>query len=133
MDGPRRGTALSACAVLFGLLAVSNFSKPLQLGGSQTGFVLLGHRLSGAANAIAGPLFGLYLLIYAVGIWRLRRWALPMAWAYAGYVVANLVLFSLNNPQPRGGVMFVVVYAAIAIGVSTGAGYLLSQRRETLT
>jgi hypothetical protein len=128
-----RGPWLSTFAILFGVLAVSNLLKPLQIG-AQTGFVLFGHRLEGVGNAIAGPLFGLYLAVYAVGIWGLRRWALPMGVAYAAYVVVNLVCFVLWGPKPPGGgpgyAIFGLVYAAVAIGVSSGAVYLL--RRRTL-
>jgi hypothetical protein len=128
-----RGPALTACALLFGLLALSNFAKPLELGPTP-GFVLLGRRLSGATSAGVGALFGLYLLVYAVGLWRMRRWALPMGVLYAGYVVANLVLFTVRDPEPmREGLLFVVVYAVVAIGVSGGAGWLLAQRRAELT
>jgi hypothetical protein len=129
-----RGRALTVCAVLFGLLAVSNLLKPLQLGGAQTGFVLFGERLDGIANTIAGPLFGLFLAVYAAGIWGLRRFALPMAYAYAAYVLANLVLFTVRTPTPPGlgPLVFGVVYAAVAIGVSVGAVLLLRARRAAL-
>jgi len=131
-----RGRTLTVFAVLFMLLAVSNFLKPFQFGGEEhTGFVFLGRRLSGTPNTIAGPLFGAYLLIYAIGILRMKRWALPMAWAYAAYVVVNLILFTVRNVPPPGAgyAIFGVVYSAVAIGVSGGAAYLLSQRRAALT
>ena len=68
-----RGRALTVFAALFIVLAVSNFLKPLQVGGEQTGFVLFGRRLSGTPNTIAGPLFGAYLLVYAIGILGMKR------------------------------------------------------------
>jgi hypothetical protein len=131
---PRRGAALTTFAVLFALLAVSNFLKPFRLGGEQTGFVLLGRRLSGTANAVAGPLFGAFLLAYAAAIWRMRSVALAMARAYALYVVVNLLLFNVRSAQPPGAayLLFGVVYAAVAIGVSGGAAYLLARRRAEL-
>jgi hypothetical protein len=130
----RRGPALTTFAVLFAVLAVSNLLKPLQLGGAQTGFVLLGRRLSGSANAVAGPLFGAFLLVYAAGIWRMRRFALGMAYAYAAYVIVNLVLFNLRNVQPSGPgyLVFGIVYVAVAVGVSSGAAYLLARRKPQL-
>ena len=73
-----RGAFLTIAAVLFGLLGVSNLLKPFQIGGAETGFVFFGQRLAGMANTIIGPLFGLTLLAYAIGIWGLRRWALPL-------------------------------------------------------
>jgi hypothetical protein len=134
MTERRRGRALTTFAVLFAVLAVSNLLKPLRLGGEQTGFVLFGERLSGTANAVAGPLFGAFLLAYAAGIWRMRRFALGMAYAYAAYVIVNLVLFNVRTPQPPGAgyLLFGIVYAAVAIGVSSGAAYLLAKRRPEL-
>jgi hypothetical protein len=128
-----RGPALTACALLFGLLALSNFAKPLEVGPTP-GFVLLGRRLSGATSAGVAWLFGLYLLVYAAGIWRMRRWALPMGVLYAAYVIANLVLFTVRDPEPmREGLLFGIVYTVVAIGVSGGAAWLLAQRRTELT
>jgi hypothetical protein len=94
-----RGPSLTIAAVLFALLGISNLLKPLQIGGQQTGFVFFGQRLAGTANTILGPLFGIALLAYAVGIWRMRRWALPLGWGYAGYVLVNLFLFTVRNPE----------------------------------
>lgn len=99
-----------------------------------TGLVFFGRRLSGTPNAILAPLFGLYLLAYAAGIWRMRWWALPIGAIYAGFVISNLTLFTMRNPDPmRQGLLFGVVYALGAIGVSSGAAWLLYRRRTTLT
>lgn len=136
MTAPKRDTILTVFAVLFGILAISNLLKPLAVT-SDTGFVLFGHRLTGIANSIVGPLFGLYLAIYAAGIWRLRKYAVPMAWAYAGYVLINLVLFNFYGPKPEGAglgyALFGLVYAVIALGVSFGAAVALRQRAALLT
>ena len=129
-----RGGVLSTFAVLFGLLGLSNLLKPLHIG-QDTGFVFFGHRLTGTPNAILGPLFGIYLFVYAAAIWQLRRRALPMGIAYACYVLVNLILFGIWGPKPpNGGIgyqIFGIVYFAIAVGVSWGAVYLL--RQKTLT
>src|SRR5690349_17377689 len=107
MANRARGGWLTTAAILFNLLAVSNALKPLQLGGDRTGFVFFGQRLSGTPNAIVGPLFAVFLAVYAVGIWRLQRWALPMAWAYAAYVLVNPLLFPIRTPQAAApGVLF---------------------------
>ena len=127
-----RGTWLTICAVLFGILALSNALKPLQLGGDQTGFVFLGQRLSGAANTIAGPLFAAFLAVYAFGIWTMRRFALPMSHAYAAWVILNLVLWNLRTTQPTP-VLFGLVYVSIAIGVSLGAAIAITKRKTELT
>jgi len=135
MAQAQRGTALTVFAILFALLAISNLLKPFQFGGDQTGFVFFGQRLSGTANTIIGPLFGLFLAAYAFGIWTMRRWALPLGHAYATYVVLNLILYSFRGTYPDtvSYKIFTVVYAAIAIGVSVGAAVLLTQRKAELT
>jgi hypothetical protein len=135
MAEEHRSQLFAIFAVPFALLAVSNLLKPLQLGGEQTGFVFFGQRLSGAANTIAGPLFGLYLLVYAYGIWNKKRFALPMSHAYALYVVLNLILFMTNNTRPPGvGYLFFgIVYSVIAIGVSVGAAFFLTSHKAELS
>ena len=128
-----RGHVLTVCAVLFGLLAFSNLMKPVGANPEQ-GFVFFGKRLAGMPNAIIGPLFGLYLLAYAVGIWRMRRWALPMGVLYAIYVVTNLTLFTLRDPNPTAhGVAFNVIYGAVAVTASAGTAWVLGKRRAVLT
>jgi len=129
-----RGAFLTTAAVLFALLGISNLLKPLQMGGEHTGFVFFGQRLSGTANVILGPLFSIALLAYAVGIWRMRRWALPLGWAYAGYVIVNLFLFTVRNPEasePENRV-FGLVYTAVALGVAWGAALILRRRADEL-
>ena len=126
----RRGPFLTTFAVLFALLALSNISKPLS--GGRAGFVFLGTKTAGVANAMLGPLFGIFLLIYAVGIWRQKRWAVPMALVYAAYVPVNLVLFTLKTPERWQSPVFGLVYAAIALGVSWGSAILLTRRRAHL-
>jgi hypothetical protein len=135
MAEANRSPAFTVFAVLFALLAVSNLLKPFQFGGEQTGFVLFGQKLTGTANAVVGPLFGIYLLVYAFGLWRMKRFALPMGHAYATYVVLNLILFTARNPQPpgMGARIFGIVYLLVAIGVSVGAAYLLTKRKAALT
>jgi hypothetical protein len=118
-------------AILFGLLAVSNFLKPLEIG-ETTGFVFLGQRLQGLPNLIVAPLFGAYLATMAVGIWRLRPWVLPMVWAYLAYVVANLVLFRLIGPpmpgDGAGRIVFSLVYMTVAIGIPLATALQLRRR-----
>lgn len=135
MAQSRRGALLTTLAAAFALLALSNLLKPLHLEGEQTGFVFLGTRLSGTANAIVGPLFGLLLLLYAAAIWRMKRYVLPIAYGYAAYVILNLVLFISRNPAPAtaGERLFDVMYMAVAIGVSSGAALLLTRRRADLS
>ncbi len=137
MSEAKRDGLLTTYGVLFSILAVSNFLKPWQLGGEQTGFVLLGHRLTGTPNAIIGPLFGVYLAVYALGIFGKKRYALPMGQAYPAYVILNLVAFIVWGPKPPGSgighALFGIVYASVAIGVSLSCAMRLKQRRSELS
>lgn len=107
--------------------------------GTETGFVLFGTRLTGTANLIAGPLAGLYLWVYAYGIWRMKRFLVGMAHAYALYVVLNLLLFMYKGPpetaEPLGTVVSLVfaAYPIVAVGVSTGAAIILTKRKHALS
>lgn len=131
---PQRGLWLTICAIGFGLLAISNLLKPLQLLSDNTGFVFFGTRLSGASNALIAPLFGVFLAIYAFGIWTMRRYAMGMAHAYATYVIINLILWTLNQPSPTSatGVVGGLVYVVVAVGVSLGAAVTLTKRKTEL-
>lgn len=137
-DQAERGTLLSIFAILFAALAVSNVLKPLQIMGDETGFVLFGTLLTGTANLIAGPLAGVYLLVYAYGIWQMKRFAVGLAHAYALYVALNLLLFmykGVPNAAEPSGVVASVIFAAypiVAVGVSTGAAIVLTKRKHEL-
>jgi len=133
MAAGRRGPLLTTFAILFALVALSNLLKPFQLEGDTTGFVFLGQRMTGFWNAVLGPLFGIYLAVYAWGILRVRRFAVRMGQAYAAYVVLNLVLWNIRSDNPfEIGVVLGVVYAAVAIGVSAGATVILTRRANEL-
>ena len=123
---------LTIFAICLGLMAVSNFLKPLKLG-SHAGFVFFGIKLSGAANAIVAPIFGLMLAILAYGIFTMRRFALPLACFYAAYVILNVLLFTLrtygiSSLPPLLWMLFIVV----AVGVSSGTAIILNQRKAEL-
>ena len=131
-----RGPFLTAIAVSFGLLAVSNATKAFQhLSNPQTmGIVIFGTRFeSVAANAVLGPLMGAVLAAYAYGLWTLRRWTIALSIAYAFYVPTNLVLFwyAQTNPAipPLG---FILVYLVFALGGSIGTALYLAYHRDTL-
>jgi hypothetical protein len=135
-DERSRGPVLTVLAILMSLLALSNFAKPLGQAmqpESDAGFVFLGHRLHGLANAIMGPLFGLLLATYAYGVWTRGRWVVPLAIAYAVWVVLNLVLFSVTAPPAQTpGFGFMAVYVLVAIGVSAGGALYLYRNRHRL-
>jgi hypothetical protein len=133
MATAHRGPLLTTFAALFAVLAISNLLKPFQLEGDTTGFVFLGQRMSGFWNAVLGPLFGLYLTVYAYGIFRMKRFAVPMAWAYAAYVLVNLIAWNVRQENPfEIGLALGIIYFLVAVGVSAGAALVLRQRAPDL-
>src|ERR1700692_2537226 len=127
----RRGPVLTTFAALFAILALSNILKPLSRG--RAGFVFLGTNTAGVANAILGPAFGIFLLIYAVGIWRQKQWTVAMAWVYAAYLLINLALFTIKTPETGQSSVFGLAYVTVALGVSWGSAILLTHRRAQLS
>jgi hypothetical protein len=130
-------TPLKVLAVLMGLLAISNFMKPISqmmAPESSAGFVFFGHRLHGTANAIMGPLFGVLLAAYAYGAWNAKRWVVGLAGAYAVYVIVNLVLFTTleATEEEKAKVLFNLVYLVVAVGVSGGGALHLWRNRDRL-
>jgi hypothetical protein len=132
-DSPR-GRALMVLAALYVLSAISDLLKPFHLEGPTTGLVFLGTRLSGVPNAILGPLLGIFLLVYAAGIWQMRRYAIYLAYGYATYVVINLILFAAKNEQPatQGERIFGIVYTILALLFTWSTAILLTRRRAEL-
>ncbi len=128
-----RGLVLTTFAALFAILALSNFLKPFHLD-PNAGFVFFGVQTHGIANAILGPSFGALLVAYAIGIWRMRRWVLPIAYAYAAYVILNLLLYTMRNAGSAGqpSPVFMLGYVALAIGVSAGSAVLLHRRKREM-
>jgi hypothetical protein len=136
-DKTGRDRLLTTLAVLMGLMAISNFAKPLGQAmnpDGNAGFVFFGHRLHGTANAIIGPVFGIVLAAYAYGVWRMKRWVVPLAGAYAVYVILNLIFFMANPPGgDRPPFLFMLAYALVAIGVSSGGAVYVYRNRDRLS
>jgi hypothetical protein len=130
MADRQRGTLLTIFAILFGLLALSNFLKPFLHGGT---FVFLGTKMTGGANLVLSWLFGILLAAYAYGIWTMRKFALPIAYFFFPWVVVNTILFAMKNPpsgqQPLAG--FAIL--AIGLGVPLATLIILHRRRAELT
>ena len=135
MAESRRGGVFTTLAILFGILGVIDILKPFHLEGETTGLVFFGQRLTGTADAIMGPALGIILLIYAAGIWRMRRYALYLGFAYAVYVTFNLVLFQMRNPPPPSQTERIAgfIYVILALAFSWGTAILLSRRKAELT
>ena len=127
-----RGVILTIFALLFVLLAIRDFLEPFHLY-RNAGFVFLGHKLTGTGNAVMGPLFGVALLIFAYGIWAMRRYALPVAYIYTGWVVVNMVLYRMNNPNlSRPSPIFAIFALTLGIGVPLATAIILSRRTADL-
>lgn len=127
------GRLLRVFAVLFGLLAISNFTKPLEMQ-PEHGLVFLGRRLRGSADLMVAPLFGTFLATYAWGLWNRRRFALPMGILYAGWVPLNIYLFTVRSPEELGrNSLFGVTYMIVAIGLSWAAAVVLMRSSRDLT
>ncbi len=128
-----RGATLTILALLFVLLALSDFAKPFSHSAG-VGFVFMGTRLTGTGNAIMGPLFGFLLMAYAYGVWTLRRYALPVAYIYTGWVIVNMVLYSMKNRDAAPpSLAFAIASTAIGIGVPLATAIILSRRSAELT
>jgi hypothetical protein len=124
-------TTLRVFAVLIALRALTDVLKPL---GAGSGFVFFGKFLTGMACYIFAPIVGVLMLVYAYGMWQLRRFALPMGIGYGVLVTINLAVFPLLQGLPaRFGVLAYAAFALIGLGVSWGAVWLLWQRHERLT
>jgi len=134
MGESKRGALLTTVAILFAILAITDIIKPLKLEGPTTGLVFFGTRQTGMANVILGPAMGLILLIYAAGIWRMRRYAMALGWLYAAYVVVNLVLYAQLNPpvKTQGEMVFGLIYMVLAITMTVGTAIILTRRRAEL-
>ena len=128
-DGVPGRVLLRSFALLFALMALSNLLKPFAYTDT-VGFVLFGQRLTGLPNVVAALAFAAFLATYAQSIWAERRRALPLGVAYALYVMANLVLWNFRKPEGTvTPLVFMLPYLVSAIGVSSGAAYLLWKQR----
>ena len=123
-------TTLRVFAILIALRALTDVLKPL---GAGSGFVFFGKFLTGAACYVLAPIVGALMLVYAYGLWQLRRFALPLGIAYGVLVTINLAVFPLLQGLPPGfTVAAYAAFALIGLGVSWAAVWLLVQRQKTL-
>ena len=122
---------LRVFAVLIALRGIDNILKSQSI---ERGLVFFGVQLTGTANAIMGPLFGIFMIAYAYGIWRMRRYALPAGIAYAVFAILNMLLFPIRTGLTGGAAWAIgyAVYAVVGVAVTVGAPWILYQRREQL-
>jgi hypothetical protein len=135
-DARERGTFLTVMALLFAILAFSNFTKAFQhlRDPKVLGIVILGVRFeSFSSNLLLGPLVGTVIAAYSYGLWRLRSWVAPLSIVYAFYVPANLVLFWYRQIGPEvPSLGFILCYLGFAFTGSIGTALYLAYHRDML-
>ena len=135
-DERSRGPFLTVMAVLFAVLALSNFTKAWQhlRDPTKLGMVVFGVRHETvASNLLLGGLVGAILVAYAYGLWRLRAWVAPLSIAYAFYVPVNLVLFWAFQTGPDiPPALGLLGYLAVAFTGSIGTALYLAYHRDKL-
>ena len=142
----RRGGFLTVMAVLLALAMLVDvlkaLSKPLPPGYKvagllmpPSGIVVLGLRRTEASAGILALLVTAVLFFYAVGIWRMKRYAVTVASLYAAYTILNVTLFTIRNPAPptRDATIFAIVYLVGAIILTLGTAIVLTRRRGDLS
>jgi hypothetical protein len=142
----RRGGFLTVMAFFLVLAGsvdlLKAFSKPAPPGQKMmgmdapaTGIMFLGVLHTGPSATILGVLLAAILFFYAIGIWRMKRYAITLAWSYAAYVILNVTLFIIRNPPPRtrSAILFAVVYLIGAITLTVSTAISLTRRRSELS
>ena len=133
MDKPYRGLLLTALAILFAMAAIQDILKPLHLEGPTTGLVFLGTRLSGSANLVMSVVLAIFLASYAVGVWRMNKYALTLGFIYAIYVLFNIVVFPIRYAgENNGSPAFLFGFTIGAIAIPWACAILLWRRRDEL-
>jgi hypothetical protein len=114
----KRCRFLTVMAILLAFVALDDVLKPS----------------GGKSHPIIGPLVGVVLVLYAVGIWRMKRYAVAVAWIYAAYVILNLALFTIRNPPAptRGEMICDIVNSISAIVLTVGTAIALTRHGHHL-
>ena len=128
MPEKSRGATLTLLAIAFVFVAITDFIKPFHLFPND-GFVLLGTKLTGVANAIVAPAFGAILILYAYGIWAMRRFALPLSYLATASVVVNMVLYTMKYGDTRP---LPPINVVVGIGIPLASAIVLTVRRADL-
>jgi hypothetical protein len=75
----------------------------------------------------------IFLASYAVGIWRMNKYALTLGFIYAVYVLFNLVIFSIKYAgEDNGSPAFLIGFIISAIAIPWVSVLLLWRRRHEL-
>jgi hypothetical protein len=122
---------LRILAVLIGLRGLDDILKSQS---AERGLVFFGEQLAGTANAVLGPALGVFMLVYALGIWQMRRFAIPMGIAYALFSALNMALFPLRTGLPDGAIYApgYAIYVVIGLTITAGVPWLLWRSKDSL-
>jgi hypothetical protein len=129
MPNKSRGVTLTIFALLLAFVAITDFLKPFHLFPND-GFVFLGTKLTGTANAIMGPLFGIIIMVCAYGIWTMRKFALPIAYVFVLSVILNMVLYTMKNHATRP---LPILNVVVGIGIPFALAIILHRRQADLS
>ena len=124
-----RGATLTIFALVFAFVAITDFLKPFHLFPND-GFVFLGTKLTGVANAVMGPLAGIIILACAYGIFTMRKFALLIAYIFVLSVMLNMVLYTIKNHANRP---LPIANVVVGLGVPLALAIILHRRRADLT
>ena len=122
----KRGLALSIFAALNVGLAVFNLIQSH----TTDRYIYFGWRPDGVVEVTVLELaISLFYLIFALAIWQMRRWALPMSYVYAALVTLNLIdlVFSRNAFS-----LPLIVAMIFAFMIACGPAILLYRRKAFL-
>jgi len=112
-------------AVLIALRSLGNFGKRF---GTGSGLVVFGRLLP--PDTLLAPTLGVYMVVYAIGLWSARPFALPLGVLYALFVTANLVLFPIVTGLPPGIRPWMYgVYVVFGLAIVWAAVWLLRRTR----
>jgi hypothetical protein len=129
MPNKSRGVTLTIFALLLVFVAITDLLKPFHFFPND-GFVFLGTKLTGTANAIMGPLFGMIILVCAYGIWTMRKFALPIAYVFVLSVIVNMLLYTMKNHATRP---LPIVNVIVGIGIPLVLAIILNRRHADLS
>jgi hypothetical protein len=63
----------------------------------------------------------------------MRRYALLASWVFFGWVVGNMIMFTIKSGgDPKPSLVVAVVSTAVGIGVPLATAIILSRRRAVL-
>ena len=110
-------------AVLIGLRSLGNFGKRF---GTGSGLVVFGRLLP--PDTLLAPALGVGMIVYAIGLWSARPFALPLGVLYALFVTANLALFPVVTGLPAGIAPWMYgVYCIFGLAIVWTAVWLLAR------